>query len=93
MRGKRIFNSMFAHYKYLALVDTGAYDAQAAEIEARRIGEKLGLEYRKMYGTLDHLRQLLRGEWTTDRFVIIPSNTEVMYSDCCLKEVPMRHIK
>lgn len=84
-RGKRIFDSLFANYKYIALVDTGAFDAQAAEEEARKIGERLGLEYRKMDGTLDHLRQLLREGWTQERFVLIPHNTEVKHSDCSLK--------
>jgi len=84
-RGKRIFDSLFANYKYIALVDTGAYDAKAAEEEARRIGERLGLEYRKMDGTLDHLRLLLREGWTQDKFVLIPPNTEVKHSDCSLK--------
>lgn len=84
-RGKRIFDSLFAHYKYLALVDTGAYDVEVAEEEAKRIGEKLGLEYRKIDGTLSHLRLLLRTGWEEDRFVIIPPNSEVKHADCNLK--------
>lgn len=84
-RGKRIFDSLFAHYKYLALVDTGAYDVVSAEEEAKQIGEKLGLEYRKIDGTLSHLRLLLRNSWEEDRFVIIQPNSEVKHADCNLK--------
>jgi len=84
-RGKRIFDALFENYKYIALVDTGAYDARNAEAEARRMAEGLGLEYRRMDGTLEHLRLLLREGWTTDRFVRIPSNTEVKYSDCTME--------
>ena len=84
-RGKKIFDALFAHYKYLALVDTGAYDAAAAEQEAKEIAVRLSLEYRKMGGTLDFLRQLLRGSWTPERFVMIDPHSEVHHSDCNLK--------
>lgn len=84
-RGRRIFNALLSNYKYLALVDTGAYDAQAAEAEVRNISRHLGLEFTKIEGTLDHLRQLLRQEWDEERFALIPPNTEVKHDDCSLK--------
>lgn len=83
-RGKQIFDAMFSNYRYLALVDTGAYDAQAAEVEAKRIAAHLGLEYRRMEGSLSHLRQLLRGDWTPERFVRVPPHTQLRESDCAL---------
>ena len=86
-RGKRIFDSLFANYKYIALVDTGAYDARSAEAEAKRIAEKLGLDFRKMEGSLDHLRLLLQEGWNEERFVLIAPNTQVKHSDCSLKGV------
>lgn len=84
-RGKRIFDALFAHYHYLALVDTGAYDAAGAEAEARKIAAGLNLEYRRMDGTLEHLRQLLRENWQPERFLRIPPNSTVRYGDCTLK--------
>lgn len=83
-RGKRIFDGLFSHYRYLALVDTGAYDADVAQTEAEHMAQKLGLEYRRMSGSLAHLRQLLRGDWTAERFVLIGPNSRLNEADCTL---------
>lgn len=87
-RGKWIFDTMFSNYRYLALVDTGAYDTRPAEAESKRIALRLGLEYRRMEGSLSHLRQLLRGDWTQERFVRVPPHTRIRESDCVLSWSP-----
>jgi len=84
-RGKRIFDSLFANYKHLALVETGAYDADQAEQEALQIAEKLGLEYRRIPGGIDYLCQLLEGNWPENRFVVVPPHGEITSGDCTWK--------
>lgn len=86
-RGKRIFSTMLAHYKYLALVDTGAYDAAKLEAEVQNIAQTIGLEYTRIDGTLDYLRNLLLGNWSEEHFVIIPPNSRISEDDCSLKGV------
>lgn len=84
-RGKRIFDALFAHYQYIALVDTGAYDAAKAEEETLRIADALGMEFRHMDGTLEYLCSLLKGNWEDDRFVLIPPHSTVTADMCTLK--------
>lgn len=84
-RGKRIFSTMLAHYKYLALVDTGAYDTASIETEVQNIARTLDLEYTCIDGTLGYLEKLLCGEWSEEQFVIIPPHSKVSESDCTLR--------
>jgi len=84
-RGKRIFGALFANYKYIALVETGAFDAEQAEKEAKRIAQNLNLEYHRLQGSTDHLCQLLQGGWQAERFVCIPPHSEITAGDCTLK--------
>ena len=84
-RGKRIFDSLFAHYKYIALVETGAYDTEKAEREAKQIAARLGLQYRRIPGGVEYLQGLLTGPWPEERFVRIPPQREVTSGDCTLK--------
>lgn len=86
-RGRRIFSTMLAHYRHLALVDTGAYDAEKNEAEVRAIAQVLGLEYTRIEGTLEHIESLLRGEWPEAQFVVIPPNSTVSDGDCTLKGI------
>lgn len=74
-RGKRIFAAMLKNYRYIAMLDTGCYDTAAAEAEIRRIGEKLGLEYTALTGTVQYLEKLLLGNWNPEEFVILPPNS------------------
>ena len=84
-RGKRIFSALLAHYKNLALVDTGCFDREALEKHVQEIAAVLGLEYICLEGTLDHLKQLLAGPWTADRFVQVEPRSTVTAEMCTLK--------
>ena len=84
-RGKRIFSALLAHYKKLALVDTGCFDREALEEQVRQIAAVLGLEYICLDGTLDHLNQLLTGPWTEERFVQVEPHSIVTTEMCTLK--------
>lgn len=70
-RGRKIFNMLFANYKYLKLLDTGCYDMTAAEAEARRMADALKLEYGVLPGTLDYAARLLSGPWDTEHFITV----------------------
>lgn len=84
-RGKRIFSALLAHYKNLALVDTGCFDREVLEKQVQEIAAVLGLEYICLEGTLDHLKQLLTGPWTEDRFVLAAPHSIVTADMCTLK--------
>lgn len=84
-RGKRIFAAMLAHYKQLALVDTGCFDRAALERQVKEIAATLGLEYMYLDGTLDHLKQLLTGPWAKERFVLVEPDSAVTAEMCTLK--------
>jgi len=84
-RGKRIFSALLAHYKNLALVDTGCFDRAKLEKQVRQIAAVLELEYICLDGTLDHLKQLLTGPWTEDRFVLVAPHSIVTADMCTLK--------
>lgn len=74
-RGKRIFNAMLKNYRHIAMLDTGCYDTVAAEPQIKAIGEKLGLEYTTAPGSPSWLEELLLGNWSEDRFLILPPNS------------------
>lgn len=84
-RGRRIFSVMLAHYKNLALLDTGCFDKEAAEARLVPIAEALGLEYTCIDGTLDYLKDLLNGNWDADRFLIVPPHTTISADMLTLK--------
>lgn len=71
-RGKRIFDAMLKNYRHIAMLDTGCYDTAAAEPQIKAIGEKLGLEYTTVSGSSSWLEELLLGNWSEDRFLILP---------------------
>ncbi len=81
-RGKHIFSVMFAHYRNLALLDTGCCDLPPTEAEIRRIAETLGLRYVSIPGTLDYLKALFTGDWSGGRFTVIPPHSTVPASGC-----------
>ncbi len=76
-RTKRIYQRMLAHYKFLALIDTGAYDLPSLIPHARDISATLNLELRILQGTDLYLKNFLLGPWNDDYFVIIPPFTTI----------------
>ncbi len=76
-RTERIYQRMLAHYKFLGLIDTGAYDLSALLPEVREISATLKLELLMLEGTDRYLKTLLSGPWNDDDFVIIPPITTI----------------
>ncbi len=76
-RTERIYRRMLAHYKFLALIDTGAYDLPGLIPYARDISATLNLELLILQGTDRYLKNFLLGPWNDDDFVIIPPFTTI----------------
>jgi len=76
-RTERIYRRMLAHYRYLGLVDTGAYDVEALLPEVRRIARELRLETRVFPGSRAYLERFLTGPWDASAFVLVPSHTTI----------------
>jgi hypothetical protein len=76
-RTEKVFRKMLAHYKFLGLIDTGAYDLPEIIPEATEISKELKLELLILQGTVGYLKRLLTGPWDDDRFIIIPPSTTI----------------
>lgn len=81
-RGKRIFSAMLAHYRQLALLDTGCFSVEALEPEVRRMAGELGLEPVRLEGTLAYLTALLTPPWDPRQFLIVPPHTKITPELC-----------
>lgn len=84
-RGKQIFAAMLGHYRHLALVDTGCFDAERIASSVERMAEELNLEPVTIPGTLDYLKQLLAGAWSPERFLIVPPHSCATLEMCAQK--------
>lgn len=76
-RTERIYRRMLAHYKFLGLIDTGAYDLAGLLPHAREISTTLKLELLILKGTDRFLKGFLSGPWNDEDFVIIPPHTTI----------------
>ena len=76
-RTERIYRKMLAHYKFLGLIDTGAYDLPGLMPQFREIAATLHLELMTVEGKDQYLRRLLQGPWTEEHFVILPPFTTI----------------
>ncbi|MDR3556290.1 MAG: DUF1638 domain-containing protein [Syntrophobacteraceae bacterium] len=93
-RTERIYRKMLAHYKFLGLIDTGAYELSDLLPRAREICAALQLELLTLEGQDQYLRRLLQGPWDEDYFATIPPFTTVELTDLCLdSSAPVRQIQ
>ena len=76
-RTERIYRKLLAHYRYLGLIDTGAYDANALLPEVQRIAEILKLETRMFSGSGAYLERFFSGPWDAAEFVVVPPATTI----------------
>ena len=76
-RTDRVYRRMLAHYRYLGLIDSGAYDLAALLPRVREIAARLHLEARVLPGSDAWLKRLLTGPWQGDGFVTIAPRTMV----------------
>lgn len=71
----RIYQKMLAHYQFLGLIDTGAYNLAALIPLVREIASVLRLKIRVLPGSDQYLKKLLSGPWNEDEFIILQPNT------------------
>jgi len=76
-RTERIYRRMLAHYRFLGLIDTGAYDVETLLPEVRYIARELKLETRVFAGSRAYLERFFSGPWDPAAFVLVPPHTTV----------------
>ncbi|MCL6477283.1 MAG: DUF1638 domain-containing protein [Peptococcaceae bacterium] len=75
-RTDRVFKQILAHYRRLAVIDTGAYEVAEFLKATEKIAETLGLLHQVVPGSTRYLKKLLTGPWD-DEFVIIEPGTNI----------------
>ena len=79
-RTAAIYRRMLVHYRFLGLIDTGAYDLQALFPRVREIAATLELEAKVVPGSDSYLRKFFNGPWDSADFVTIPPATSIELS-------------
>lgn len=69
-RAASILKTMYAHYRTLGLLDTGASSMAELREAAGPLAERLCLELREYPAGLAYLRALLTGPWDDGRFIV-----------------------
>lgn len=78
-RTRRVYRRLFEHYRFLGLIDTGAYELDSLLPEVHEIAATLELEPVILEGRDHYLKSLLSGPWTDERFVTIPRFTAIQW--------------
>ncbi len=76
-RTERVYRRMLAHYKFLGLIDTGAYDISGVLPHVNEISTALKLQLLILQGTDRYLKHFLSGPWNDDYFIVIPPSTTI----------------
>lgn len=76
-RTERVYRVMLAHYKFLGLIDTGAFDVPGLIPQVQEIAAALKLELLILPGTDGYLKRFLAGPWDADNFVTVPPFTTI----------------
>lgn len=71
IKAKRIADRMYANYRTLALLDTGAYPVDCLMEETEKIEHTLGLVRMPVKGTLSLIQELLQDSWDPEKFYIV----------------------
>jgi Protein of unknown function (DUF1638) len=72
-----IYRRMLAHYQFLGLIDTGAYELDVMLPLVNEIAATLNLKTCVLLGSDQYLKKLLSGPWNEEDFVIIPRHTRI----------------
>ncbi len=79
----RVYEKMLGHYKFLGIIDTGAYDIDQITPEVAEISSTFDMQAIVLKGQDQYLKKLLTGPWDDKQFVIVPPNTPVEQSHIC----------
>ena len=72
-----IFEQMLGHYKFLGIIDTGAYDLELIAPSVSEIASTFNMQTVVLRGRDHYLKKLLTGPWRENKFLIIPPNTVI----------------
>lgn len=75
-RARYIFELMLKHYKFLMLIDTGAYELDDYILRAQELAKNINLELTYAKGGIWFLKKLLTGPYDDD-FCVIPKGGTV----------------
>lgn len=73
---------IFENYKSFAMVETGAYDAEALFVEIENQAKFFDFKTHRISGTLEVLRKLVTGQWG-ENFQVVPPGKEIEMWDIC----------
>ncbi len=76
-RADRIFSVMFAHYRRIALLDTGCYPIEPSLEKAKTIAAAFSLDCQVLPAGISYFKELLTGPWEKSRFLTVPPFTAV----------------
>lgn len=79
-RAKKVMDIMFRNYKYLMLIDTGAYNMDDSLPRVHNIGALIGLEVVVDQGSISALEKLITGQWD-EKFCVIPPGRPTNHAD------------
>ena len=75
---------MYAHYRTLALLDTGLEDINALLDKTKIIADTLHLQQKVLPASVHFLEELLTGPWEDGRYLIVPPHTTIAAGDLTL---------
>ena len=76
-RADHIFSVMFAHYRRIALLDTGCYPIEPSLEKAKAIAAAFSLDCQVLPAGISYFKELLTGPWEKSRFLTVPPFTAV----------------
>ena len=74
-KANQAYGIMLDAYKGFLLIDTGAYDMEAAEKKLAPMMELLNWKCDRTCGDLSWLTRLITGPWSKEEFVVIPPHS------------------
>ncbi len=94
-RTSRIFDSMLKNYRYLGYIPTTSENPTDYAEKVHQLAENFQLKPMILEGCLDYLEDLISGNHTPDRFLIIPPGVPITREIDCEKgedhNVPSSH--
>ena len=66
-----VMEQLLANYRFVALLDTGAFSVGDVMGQIERIVRTFGLEQKVVPASTEYLRALIEGPWDGERFVVV----------------------
>jgi len=72
-----VIREEFKNYKRIVLVTTPLFDPATYRARAKADADFLGLAYEGVEGSLGFFEKMVKGNWNSDEFIIIPPGQEI----------------